>query len=140
MSPYGDGMQTSNTDLSVNIRPVIASVGTRYDKLNRINFLQGTVTADVTRWLTGRFATNWDLRTNNFVENHFGFDLKWQCWAFSLEFITRYKNEDELRFSLNLLGLGAPLTTGTGLGALGGGGSSATGTTTITQPSVGGVK
>lgn len=141
VSVYGDGVQTGNTDLSLNVRPVIASVGTRFDKVNKVNFLQGGFSADVLRWLTTRVSTNWDLRSLNFVETRFGLDLKWQCWAFSLEFISRHKNEDELRFTLNLLGVGAPLTTGTGLGALGGGGgSSSTGTTSITQPGVGGVR
>ena len=72
--------------------------------------------------------TNWDLRAEVFVENRFGLDLKWQCWAFTVEYVARNNNEDEIRFALNLLGVGAPITTGTRLGGVstpGGGGGTA---------------
>ena len=76
------------------------------------------MTADLTRWATGRFITNWDLHTDTFVENRYGVDFKYQCWAFSIEYVQRSTRGDELRFAVNLLGLGAPITTGTGIGAL----------------------
>jgi hypothetical protein len=103
-------------------------VGTRFDRTNDVHFLQGTLKADVTRWATVRAETNWDLRADVFVENRFGLDLKFQCWAFTVEYVSRNNNEDELRFALNLLGVGAPITTGTRLGGVstpgGGGGTS----------------
>lgn len=110
--------QTGNADLSVNVTPVEASVGTRFNKPDRVNFLQGSLSADVTRWTTARLTTNWDLRTDTFVENVVALDLKWQCWSFTVQFISRHQDEDELRFAVNLLGVGAPVTTR--LGGLGG--------------------
>ena len=93
-------------------------MGTRYNRSDQTNFLQGTLSADLTRWATARFITNWDLHTDTFVENRFGFDFKYQCWAISVEYVQRSVRGDELRFAVNLLGLGAPITTGTGIGAL----------------------
>jgi LPS-assembly protein len=116
---YADeGLQTGTTDLSVDVKPVTASVGTRFSKVDNVNFLQGTLKADVTRWATARVETNWDVRTDVFVENRFGIDLKWQCWAFTVEYVSRHLNEDELRFAVTLLGVGAPITTGTRLGGM----------------------
>lgn len=125
---YADAFETGTTDLTVDVRPVTASVGTRFDRTNNVNFLQGTLRADVTRWTTVRAETNWDLRADVFVENRFGLDLKFQCWAFTVEYVARNNNEDELRFALNLLGVGAPITTGTRLGGVGtpGGGGGTT--------------
>jgi LPS-assembly protein len=122
---YGDGFQTGNTDLGVTVAPVVASVGTRYSKPDRINFLQGNLHADLTRYVTARFNTNWDTRTDTFVENRFGLDIKFQCWAFTIEYVSRHRNEDEFRFSVNLLGVGAPLSSSFGFAPLGGGGGAA---------------
>ena len=40
------------------------------------------------------------------VEHRFGVDIHFQCWAILLEYVDRHHNEDEFRFSVNLLGLG----------------------------------
>lgn len=131
---YGDGLKSVNTDLAVRAPRLTASLGSRLvrepetadpggSRQSRVttSFLQGNVAGDITRNLAGRFTTNWDTRTNTVVENRFGVDVKWQCWAFTLEYVTRHRDESALHFTLNLLGLGAPLTTGTRLGALGDG-------------------
>ncbi|PYM17985.1 MAG: hypothetical protein DMD81_07130, partial [Candidatus Rokuibacteriota bacterium] len=56
------------------------------------------------------------------LENRFGIDVKFQCWAFSLEVVDRNiagrPNTNEVRFTLNLLGMGGPLSTSMGLGSL----------------------
>jgi LPS-assembly protein len=110
------GVQTGTTDLSVALAPVTASVGTRYSKPDRVSFLQGALRAELLSWAVLRTETNWDVRRDVFVENRVGLDLKWQCWAFTVEYIVRHANEDELRFALNLLGVGAPITTAARLG------------------------
>jgi hypothetical protein len=66
-----------------------------------------------------RSAINWDLRREEFVENRVGLDLRFDCWAFSFEYIGRKDDEDEFRFTVNLLGVGAPLRTSLGLGGTG---------------------
>jgi hypothetical protein len=113
------GFRTGTTDLSVAVAPVTASLGTRFSKPDRVNFLQGTLGAQVLRGVALRGETNWDMRGKVFVENRIGIDLTWQCWTFAVEYVARHDDEDELRFALNLLGVGAPITTTARLGALG---------------------
>ena len=115
-NPYGDGFVTGNTDVSISIPRLSAGVGTRYTKPN--NFLQGNFLGELTRNLIVRGSTNWDVRTDTFVENRLALDVRFQCWAISVEYVDRNKNEDEIRFAVNLLGLGAPITTSAGLGTL----------------------
>ncbi|MGH7323191.1 MAG: LPS-assembly protein LptD [Candidatus Rokuibacteriota bacterium] len=123
-SVYGnEGLQSATTDVALDVPRVKASLGTRYNKPDRVNFLQGNLSAELTSWVVGRLTTNWDLRADVLVENRVGVDLKWQCWAFTVEFISRHQDEDEVRFAVNLLGVGAPITTGAGLGTLGLGGA-----------------
>jgi hypothetical protein len=99
---------------------VTAAVGTRYDAEQRTNFLQGAVRGEITRVLAAHVATNWDTRTDTFVENRFGVDIRFQCYEFSLIYIDRAREagrrsaDEEFRFSLNLLGVGGPLRTSVG--------------------------
>jgi hypothetical protein len=113
----GEGVQTATTDVTVDVPRVKATLGTRYSKPDRVNFVQGSLSAELASWLVGRVTTNWDVRSDVFVENRVAVDLKWQCWAVTVEFVSRHDNEDEVRFAVNLLGVGAPITTGAGLGA-----------------------
>ena len=136
------------TDLAVVVPYVTANVGTRYDRRQAfvpdfveipgtynpggavpdrasVNFLQGGLAAEVWRNLTARASTNWDLRSDTFVESRFGIDLKFQCWALLVEYVHREQEaasrsgENELRFSVNLLGVGGALSTRVGVGDTG---------------------
>ena len=143
----GDGLQAYTTDVTVDIPRVVASVGTRYNRMPQViipyfvqipgtfnpgnglasnqatNFLQGEAKVELLRNLVGRVKTNWDVRTTSVVETRFGVDFKFDCWALSLDYVRRNpdrpgKNPDnEFRFSLNLLGLGNVLSTRVGAGA-----------------------
>lgn len=114
-------IRLATTDLSLALPRVTGGVGTRYSRDERVSFVQAHATAELTRRLVGRVETNWDARTNTLVENRVAVDLRWQCWALTVEFVSRAGREDELRFAINLLGVGAPLTTSTGIGGLTGG-------------------
>ncbi len=136
------------TDLAVAVPRVTASVGTRYDRRQAfvpdfveipgtynpggeipdrasVNFLQGGLSAEVWRNLTARASTNWDLRSDTFVESRFGIDLKFQCWALLIEYVHRDQEaasrsgENEFRVSVNLLGVGGALSTRLGVGDTG---------------------
>jgi len=140
----GDGLQAYTTDVTVNFPRIAGTVGTRYNRMPQVfipyfvqipgtfnpgnglmanqatNFLQGEVRAELLRNLVARVKTNWDLKTSSVVENRFGVDFKFDCWAVSLDYVRRNperpgKNPDnEFRFSLNLLGLGNVLSTRVG--------------------------
>ena len=111
---------TATTDLSATVSRVTGAVGTRYDAEQRTNFLQGTLRAELSSMLVAHVATNWDMRSDTFVENRFGIDLRFQCYEFSLVFIDRNREvgrshaDEEVRFSLNLLGIGGPIRTTVG--------------------------
>jgi hypothetical protein len=84
-------------------------VGTRYERqpgLTSTNFLHGALRAEVFRNLVATAETNWDLRTDTFVENRIGAELRFDCWALSLAYVARNKDEKTFHVSISLLGLG----------------------------------
>jgi hypothetical protein len=131
--------QAGTTDVEVTLPFVTANVGTRFDRRvpfvpdwveipgtynpglpipeQSVNFLQGGVSSEVVRNLVLRVSTNFDARSDTFVETRFGADVKFQCWALLIEYINRSPEfagktaDNEFRFSLNLLGVGEVLTT-----------------------------
>lgn len=119
-SPY-DGFQTGIADVALTMTGGRVALGTRFNEPNDVQFLQGSGQVEVTRFAALHGSTNWDIGSNTLVEGRIGLDLKWQCWAFTIEYVSRRGDEDEFRFALNLLGVGSPLTTSFGMGALGGG-------------------
>jgi len=144
----GDGLQSYTTDVTVDIPRVVGTIGTRYNRMPLViipyfvqipgtwnpgngltssqatNFLQGQATVEVWRnFLFARLKTNWDIKTTSEVESRFGVDLKFDCWALSLDYIRRAADrpgktpDNEFRFSLNLLGIGNIISTRVGAGA-----------------------
>ena len=143
----GGAVQTATADASVKLPVVTGNVGTRYstaqaivapefvsvpgtyrapgpfDRGASVNFLQAGLTAELGRHLVGHFKTNLDMKAETFVENRFGVDFRFDCWAVTLEYVNRARDgvgggEDEVRFAVNLLGLG-PI--GTRIGGFGDG-------------------
>jgi LPS-assembly protein len=112
------GIELATTDASVALSRMSLTVGNRYSDTTKTNFVQASLTAEVTRFANVRASTNWDIRSNTFVENRLAMDLKFQCWAVTVEFVNRNKREDEVRFAVNLLGIGGPIQTSVGVGAL----------------------
>jgi LPS-assembly protein len=110
----------ATTDLAVTVARVTGAVGTRYDEEQRTNFVQGSARIELTDHLVVRAATNWDVRSDTFVENQIGVDLRFQCYEISVVFIDRTREvgrtraDEEVRFSVNLLGVGGPLRTTVG--------------------------
>jgi LPS-assembly protein len=143
----GDGLQAYTADMTVALARVTGVVGMRYNRQpavslpyfvqvpgtfnpgapvpdsSSIHFLQGALSVEVWRNLTLKMNTNWDIRTDTFVESRFGLDFKFDCWAFSAEYVKRSRDittgqaaDDEFRFSLHLLGLGNVLSSKVGAG------------------------
>jgi LPS-assembly protein len=145
----GQGLQAYTADVGISVPRVDATVGLRYTREQPVsppyfvqvpgtfnpgsnvsessytNFLQGAVAVDVWRNLVVRVQTNWDLQSGTFVESRFGLDFKFDCWAFSAEYVKRTKDittgqsaDDEFRFALHLLGLGNVVSTKMGASML----------------------
>jgi lipopolysaccharide assembly outer membrane protein LptD (OstA) len=111
---YGEGLQSVTTNVNLVRSGFAAAIGTTYNKPALVNFVQASASADITRYVTARFQTNWDVQSGKFVENRYGVDIKFQCWGLSLEYVSRYQSDDEFRFTLNLLGIGG---IGSGFGS-----------------------
>ncbi len=109
---------TADTDVSVVTPYVTAGLGTRYSDPAKINFLQSSVTANISPYFTARASTNVDVRTSTFVESRFGADIRFQCWSFSIDYVKRSLGGNDISFALNLLGIGGPLPTSVGVGTL----------------------
>ena len=121
-SVHGQGVQSATSDLVVRTDPVTVSVGSRYSDPGRFNFLTTGLVADISRWVTLRNTNFFDARTVTFVESRAAADIKFQCWALTVEFVHRENRDDEVNFAVNLLGVGGPIRTSVGLGALEGAG------------------
>jgi LPS-assembly protein len=113
----GEGFQSGNTDFGLTLPRFAATLGTRFTKGNN-NFVQGTMRADLTRYVSANFSTNWDIRSDTFIENRFGVGFRFQCWALDFAYITRAKeqglsaSDNEFRFAIYLLGVGGPFGVG----------------------------
>ena len=121
--PRAGNFPSVTADLTTKIPRGEANLGVRYSDPAKITFLQGGFNATPWPWLTTRSSINWDLYHMTFVENRLAVELHWQCWALAIEYVRRTRRDDEVRFTLNLLGVSGPISTRVGLGALEGGGS-----------------
>jgi LPS-assembly protein len=122
-SVHGQGVQSATSDLVVRVDPVSFSVGSRYSDPGRFNFITTGLVVDVSRFVTLRNSNFFDARTLSFVESRASADIKFQCWALTVEFVHRERRDDEVNFAVNLLGVGGPIRTSVGLGALEGTGT-----------------
>jgi LPS-assembly protein len=123
---HGHGIQVLTGDVSLKLDPVPVSVslGTRYSDTGNVNFITSGLSAELSRYFVVRNLNSFDARTGTFVEARVSADIRFQCWALTVEFIHRANNTggDEVNFGLNLLGVGGPFRTSVGLGSLEGGG------------------
>lgn len=112
---YGLGIRGATADLFANYRDVFVAVGTRFNEIGSpFHTVNAEIAAKITSNLNARLSTEYDIFAGSKVENRVGVDIHFQCWAIFLEYVDRHKDEDEVRFSVNLLGLGQ---TGTRFGA-----------------------
>jgi len=117
-SVHGQGVQSATSDVIVRVDPVSFSVGSRYSDPGRFNFITTGLVADISRFVTVRNTNFFDARTLSFVESRAAADIKFQCWSITVEFVHRERRDDEVNFAVNLLGVGGPIRTSVGLGAL----------------------
>ena len=112
---YGLGTRSATADVFASYRDVFVAVGTRFNEIGSpFHTVNAEIAAKITSNLNARLSTEYDIFNGSKVENRVGVDLHFQCWAIFLEYVDRHRNEDEIRFSVNLLGLGQ---TGTRFGS-----------------------
>jgi len=121
-NPAAHNFPSVSAGLSTVIPRGLLNLGVSYSDPSHNTFLQGGFAVTPWPWLTTRGTVNWDLHTTTFAESRLTIELHWQCWALAVEGIHRSGRADELRFTLNLLGVSGPITTSVGLGAIESGG------------------
>ena len=123
--PVSGHIRNATADVSTTLLPrsTSASLGIRYsDTPGHITFLQGSVLAPLTDRIIVRSTVNWDLYRGDFTETRVAADIRWQCWALTIEYVNRPRQDDEIRFAVNLLGVGGPIGSSVGLGSITSGG------------------
>src|SRR5467141_3703975 len=121
-NPAAHNFPSVSAGLSTVVPRGLLNLGVSYSDPSHNTFLQGGFAVTPWPWLTTRGTVNWDLHTTTFAESRLTLELHWQCWALAVEGIHRSGRADELRFTLNLLGVSGPITTSVGLGAIESGG------------------
>ena len=121
-NPAAHNFPSVSAGLSTAIPRGVLNVGVSYSDPSHNTFLQGGFAVTPWPWLTTRGTVNWDLHTTTFAESRLTMELHWQCWALAIELVNRSMRADEIRFTLNLLGVSGPITTSVGLGAIESGG------------------
>jgi LPS-assembly protein len=119
--PGAGNFPSVTADVQTTIPRGEANMGIRYSDPAKVTFLQGGFTMNPWPWLAARASINWDLYRLTFAENRLAVEVHWQCWALAMEYIKRTARDDEVRFTLNLLGVSGPIGTRVGLGAIDGG-------------------
>jgi LPS-assembly protein len=109
---YGLGVRDANADISAIFRDFSVTLGPRFNEQGGFRFLQASATARLTRYLNAKAASYWDVTNGRATEARGGLDIHFDCWAISVEVIHRYASDDEIRFSVNLLGVGQAGTSG----------------------------
>jgi len=119
--PVAGNFPSATADFQTTIPRGLINLGIRVSDPAKITFLQGGFTINPWPWLTARGTINWDLYNLVFAESRLAAEFHWQCWALAIEYIKRTQRDDEVRFTLNLLGVSGPISTRVGLGAIDGG-------------------
>jgi LPS-assembly protein len=113
---YDLGLRDANADISAIFRDYSASAGPRFNEQQGFRFLQANATARLSRFVDARVNTAWDITEHRATEIRAGLDIHFDCWAITTDYIHRYGQDSEFRFSVNLLGIGQ---TGAKVGGLG---------------------
>jgi LPS-assembly protein len=110
----GLGLREANADIGLVLPDFSIAVGPRFNEQGGQRFLRAEASARLFRNFDLRGLTYWDVVNGTAIENRVGLDWRFDCWAFGVEYVNRRANEDEVRFSLSLLGVGQ---TGAKVGA-----------------------
>jgi LPS-assembly protein len=113
---YDLGLRDANAEISAIFRDFSASAGPRFNEQQGFRFLRTSATGRLSRFVDATMSTAWDITAGRATEVRGGLDIHFNCWAITTEYVHRYGQDSEFRFSVNLLGVGQ---TGTSVGGLG---------------------
>ena len=113
---YNLGLRDANGAFSVIFNDFSASVGPRFNEQQTFRFIETAATARISRFVDAKTSSAWDVTAGRATEVRGGVDIHFDCWAILSEYIYRHGQDNEFRFSVNLLGVGQAATAARGLG------------------------
>ena len=113
---YGLGLRDANAEIGATYRDFSANVTPRFNEQQGFRFLQAGGTARLSRFADAKVTSVWDVTAGRATEARGGLDLHFDCWSITTEYVYRYGQDSEFRFSINLLGVGQAGTSISGLG------------------------
>ena len=113
---YNLGFRDGNADISAIYRDFSATIGPRFNEQQGFRFLDAAASARLSRFVDAKASTAWDVTSGRATEARGGLDIHFDCWAIKTEYIYRFGQDNEIRFSVNLLGVGQASTGAKGLG------------------------
>ena len=113
---YNLGLRDANGLFTAIFNDFSASVGPRFNEQQTFNFIEAGGTSRLSRFADARVNSVWDVTAGRATEVRGGLDIHFDCWAILTEYIYRYGQDNEIRFSINLLGVGQVATQARGLG------------------------
>jgi LPS-assembly protein len=113
---YDLGLRDANAEITAVFRDFSANLGPRFDEQQGFRFIQAGGTARLSRFVDAKVSSAWDATAGRATEVRGGFDIHFDCWAITTEYVYRYGQDTEFRFSVNLLGMGQASTSARGIG------------------------
>jgi hypothetical protein len=113
---YNLGLRDANAAIAAIYPDFSVGVGPRFNEQQNFRFLQAGATARLLRFVDAQVQSAWDVTAGRATEVSGGFNINFDCWAIRAEYVYRYGQDSEYRFSVNLLGVGSVGTTARGRG------------------------
>ncbi len=106
------GLREANADIGLVYPRFAVAVGPRFHEQDRVRYLRAEAVVQLTSNVEARGAASWDVLRGVGIENRIGIDWRFNCWAIMFEYINRHNDDNEFRFSVNLLGIGRTIGLG----------------------------
>jgi LPS-assembly protein len=113
---YDLGLRDANAEIAAVFRDFSVNVGPRFNEQQGFRFIEAGGTARLSRFVDSKVSSAWDVTNGRATEARGGLNIHFDCWAITTEYVHRYGQDSEFRFSVNLLGLGQTSTSAKGLG------------------------
>jgi hypothetical protein len=103
---YGLGLREANAAIRLIYPRFMVAVGPRFNLQGNSEYLRAETSVNVLSNIDVRTLSAWDVLKGRAIENRVGIDWRFSCWSIMAEYVNRHGDENELRISINLLGIG----------------------------------
>jgi LPS-assembly protein len=103
---YGLGLREANADVRLVYPRFVLAVGPRFHEQLSSRYVKAESWVRVRDNVDLRGSSAWDLSRGQPIEHRIGIDWRFNCWSIIAEYVNRRGSGNEVRLSINLLGLG----------------------------------